>query len=138
MTSSENIIEVEYPDIEGFKLKLAYLTRDDLMKIRKQCLTFKFNKRTRQREEDTDSDKFLEIYSKEVIKGWHGLTIGNLVEFLPVNISEIANPGELIPYSEEEALDLLKNSSVFDQYITDCMNDFELFSIQKKEKTEKN
>ena len=56
--AQETTIEVEYPEIDGFIISLAYLNRDDLMKIRNKSLTYKFNKRTRQREEEIDNDKF--------------------------------------------------------------------------------
>ena len=53
---------IEFPDIEGFEVHLRFLSREDLIKIRNQALTFKFNKRTRQREEEVDNDRFLEGY----------------------------------------------------------------------------
>ncbi len=48
------------------------------------------------------------------------------------------DPEENIEYDEEDALELLKNSTIFDQFITDCMNDFEQFSKKKTEEDEKN
>ena len=38
----------------------------------------------------------------------------------------------------EDAIELLKNSTIFDQFITDSMNDFEQFSKKKKEQDAKN
>jgi len=81
----EKIIEVEFPDSDGFLVKLSYVGRDKLMKIRNRALVFKFNKRTRQREEEVDNDKFLEEYSREVIRGWKGLTIRELARILPID-----------------------------------------------------
>lgn len=128
---------VEFPDIEGFELNLHYLNREELLKIRKASLTYKFNKRTRQREEEVDNDKFLEHYSAKVIKEWKGLRIKHLPLLMPVDISSM-NGDELIDYTEEEALDLLKNSTVFDQFITDMLGDFEQFSRSKQEDDVKN
>jgi hypothetical protein len=48
------------------------------------------------------------------------------------------NTEEIIPYSEEEALDLMQNSTLFDQFITDTMSDFEQFSKTKVETDIKN
>ena len=107
------------------------------MKIRNRSLTFKFNKRTRQREEEIDNDKFLEAYSEKAIKGWKGLKAKHLPDLLPVDISNMDSE-ELIEYNEDEALELLKNSTVFDQFVTDCMNDYEQFSKKKEEEDEKN
>lgn len=128
---------VEFPEIDGFEIHLVYLTREDLMKIRNRALTYKFNKRTRQREEDVDNDKFLEAYAERAIKGWKGLKVKHLPVLLPVDISSL-DGDENVDYTEDDALDLLKNSTIFDQFITDCMNDFEQFSKKKQEEDVKN
>jgi len=135
--AQETTIEVEYPDIDGFIISLAYLNRDDLMKIRNRSLSYKFNKRTRQREEEVDNDKFLEEYTKKAIKGWKGLYVKDLPQLLPIDM-ENADPNEAIEYNETEALELIKNSTVFDQFITDSMQDYEQFTIEKKEQEIKN
>ena len=107
------------------------------MKIRNQALVYKFNKRTRQREEEVDNDKFVEAYCERVIKGWKGLKVKHLPKLLPVDISSMKVDDD-IPYSGEEALELLKNSSIFDQFITDTVNDLDRFSVQKRETDLKN
>ncbi len=137
LVAKETTSWVEFPDIEGFEVELVYLNREDLMKIRNRSLTFKFNKRTRQREEEIDNDKFLEAYSEKAIKGWKGLKAKHLPDLLPVDISNMDSE-ELIEYNEDEALELLKNSTVFDQFVTDCMNDYDQFSKKKAEEDEKN
>ena len=128
---------IEFPDIDGFEVNLRFLSREDVVKIRNQALTFKFNKRTRQREEEIDNDRFLEAYSEKAILGWRGLKVKHLPMLLPVDISG-ANPDELVEWSEEEAKDLLQSSSIFDQFITDAMNDFEQFSKKKADEAAKN
>jgi hypothetical protein len=128
---------VEFPDIEGFEVNLRFLTREDLVKIRGQSLQYKFNKRTRQREEEVDSDKFLEAYAEKAVADWKGLKCKHLPLLLPVDISSM-DPEENIEYSIAEALELLKNSTIFDQFVTDTMNDFEQFSKKKVETNSKN
>ena len=49
-----------------------------------------------------------------------------------------ANPNEEVTYNETEALELIKNSTVFDQFITDSMQDYEKFTIEHKEQEIKN
>jgi hypothetical protein len=135
--ATETVVDVEFPDIEGFIISLVYLNREDLVKIRNQSLTFKFNKRTRQREEEIDNDKFLAAYTEKAIKDWKGLKVKHLPMLLPVDISSMDSE-EDIEYSVEEARDLVTNSTIFDQFITDTMNEFEQFSITKRETDEKN
>ena len=137
LVTGDKTIDVEFPELDGFVVTISYVPREDLLKIRNQALVYKFNKRTRQREEEVDNDKFVEAYSERVIKGWKGLKVKHLPKLLPVDISNM-NSEDDIPYSGEEALDLLKNSSIFDQFITDTVNDIEKFSVQKKEAEIKN
>ena len=111
LMATETVVDVEFPDVDGFIISLVYLTREDLMKIRNQSLTFKINKRTRQREEEIDNDKFLEAYTIRAIKGWKGLQIKHLPMLLPVDISSM-NGDEYVEFSEDEALDLIKNSTI--------------------------
>jgi len=137
LIAKETSAWVEYPDIDGFEVNLTFLNRDDLVKVRNRSLTYKWNKRTRQREEEIDNDKFLEAYADKAIKGWKGLKVKHLPILMPVDISDMNGEDDIV-YSKEEALDLLKNSSIFDQFVTDSMNDFEQFSKKKKEIDTKN
>ena len=45
------------------------------------------------------------------------------------------NPEEFVDFTTEDAIELLRNSPVFDQFVTDTLNDFEQFSLKKKEET---
>ena len=54
---------------------------------------------------------FLEAYTKKAIRGWKGLRMKHLPNLLPVDLTG-ANLEEVIPYTEEEALDLIKSSTV--------------------------
>jgi len=137
LVTGDKTIDVEFPEIDGFVVTISYVPREDLMKIRNQALVYKFNKRTRQREEEVDNDKFVEAYCERVIKGWKGLKVKHLPKMLSVDISSMKADDD-IPYSGEEALELLKNSSIFDQFITDTVNDLEAFSVKKRETDLKN
>ena len=137
MIAEQSSVWVDYPDIDGFSVNLKYLTREDLMKIRNASLTYKFNKRTRQREEEVENDRFLENYAQKAIVGWKGLKVKHMPALMPVDISGM-DVEEDIEYSNEDAIELLKNSTVFDQFITDAMNDFEQFSKKKAETDSKN
>ena len=113
MIADQSSVWVEYPDIDGFEINLKYLTREDLMKIRNASLTYKFNKRTRQREEEVDNDRFLENYAEKAILGWKGLKVKHMPALIPVDISGMDGEDD-IEYSSDDAIELLKNSTVFD------------------------
>lgn len=134
----EKVTIVKYPEIPEFKVTMAFLSRDQLVKIRNKCTTKKYDKRSRQYEEDVDNDKFLKLYTKNVIKGWVGLKVKHLSKLLPVDLSKATNLEESIDFSDEEAYDLVKNSSEFDQFLTDTLNDLENFEEEDKEEEAKN
>ena len=81
MTPSKTV-SIDFPDMEGFTVQLTYLAREELLKVRSQCLKQKFNKKTRAFEEALDEDRFLEVYVKEVIKGWKGFMYKYLIKNL--------------------------------------------------------
>lgn len=137
MLVKETSTWVEYPDIDGFEVNLRYITREDLLKIRNSSLTYKFNKRTRQKEEEVDSAKFIELYAEKAIAGWRGLKIKHLPLLVPVDITGM-NPNETVEYTPEDAVEMLKNSTTFDQFVSDTLNDFEQFSRKKAEEDSKN
>jgi len=60
LIASDREVELEHPDasFEGFTVKLAYASKDDLKKIRDKCITLKFNKKTRQQEEEIDEEQY--------------------------------------------------------------------------------
>ena len=137
MLVKETTTWVEVPDVDGFEVNLRYITREDLLKVRNASLTYKFNKVTRQKEEEVDSNKFIKNYAEKAIVGWRGLKVKHLPLLLPADISGL-NAEEVIEYSEEEAVELLKNSTLFDQFVSDTLNDFEQFSRNKSEEDIKN
>lgn len=133
----EKAIEVEYPDIDGFKIEIVYLSRDVLAKIRNKSLKVKFNRVSRQKEEEVDNDLFLRNYSDRVIKGWSGLKIKHLPKLLACDIKGM-NGEDLVPHTPDDAHDLLKNSIDFDRFITDTLNDLDAFNSTKNETEIKN
>ena len=123
-------VGIEFPGMEGFEIKLTYLAREELLKLRNRSVKQVLNKRTRAYEEQLDNDKFLEEYSKAVIKGWSGLKYKYLEELLLVDTSEV-DPNENLEYNQENAEILLKNSGDFDTWVSDQLGDLENFTKSK-------
>ena len=119
MTPSKTV-SLEFPGYEGLTVDLCYLAREELLKLRKKCLTTKFNRSTHQPEEELNDEKFLEEYCKSVIKGWKGLKFSYLEEFLLVDISDFT-PNDELPHTKENAELLMRNSTVFDNWVTNTI-----------------
>lgn len=120
-------VEVEFPGFDGFKIQLAFLSRDTLVSIRKKSVKTTFNNRTRQPTEELDDKLFLKLYTNAAIKGWSGFKYKYLNELAPTNISE-ADFGKELPYSEENALTLMEASSAFDSFVSDTVSDLSSFT----------
>ena len=129
MTPSKTV-SLEFPGYEGLTVDLCYLAREELLKLRKKCLTTKFNRSTHQPEEELNDEKFLEEYCKSVIKGWKGLKFSYLEEFLLVDISDFT-PNDELPHTKENAELLMRNSTVFDNWVTNTIGDLENFTGNK-------
>lgn len=129
MTPSKTVA-IEFPGMEGFEIDLCYLAREELLKLRKKCITTKFNRKTHQPEEVLDEEKFLTEYSAAVIKGWKGLKMSYLEELLLVD-TEGLDPDSELPYNAEEAEILMRNSNTFDTWTTEAVGDLENFTKNK-------
>lgn len=123
-------VEVDFPGLEGFTVKLTYLAREELLKLRNKSVSQKFNKKTRAYEEQLDNDKFLTEYCKAIIKGWKGLKYKYLEELLLVDISQL-DPEEELVWNNENAELLMKNSSDFDEWVSETVGELENFTKTK-------
>jgi hypothetical protein len=129
MTPSKTV-SIDFPGFTGMQVDLCYLAREELLKLRKKCVTTKYDKKTRQPEEVLDEDKFLVEYCKSVIKGWSGLKYRYLEELLLVDVSQF-DPNDELPYTAENAELLMKNSTTFDTWVTESVGDLENFTGNK-------
>ena len=129
MTPSKTV-QVDFPGYKDFRVLVCYLAREELVKLRKKCMTTKFNKRTHQPEEELNEEKFLKEYCKAVIRGWSGFKYSYLEELLLVDISDF-DPNDELPYTEDNAETLMKNSDGFDTWLTETASDLENFTKSK-------
>tara|TARA_B000000532_G_scaffold239485_1_gene229083 strand:- start:624 stop:1046 length:423 start_codon:yes stop_codon:yes gene_type:complete len=129
MTPSKTVT-LEYPGFPEFSVDVTYLAREELLKLRKRCVTTKFNRKTRQPEEELNEDLFLVEYVKAVIQGWTGLKFRYLEELLLVDVSAY-EPDDELPFTHDNAELLMKNSGDFDTWITEVVGDLENFTGNK-------
>ena len=118
-------VEVEYPGMPGFKVNLAFLSRETLLNIRKKSTKTSF--KNRQASEEFNEDLFLQLYVENAIKGWTGFKLTYLEQLAPVDLSGQDMNSEL-EYTAENALYLMKNSSNFDGFISEQVSDLGNFS----------
>ena len=126
----EKNIEIEYPGAEDFNVTLTFLGKDALSKIRTKATITKINKRTRQPEEELDTELFTKVYIAAVLKSWSGFKYKYVGELIPADLSNV-DPEDELEYSEENARLLLKHSSEFDNWVAEIVGDLQNFTKTK-------
>jgi len=128
---------VEFPGLSGFEVELANLSRKELVNLRKKCTINKFNRKTRQFEDELNDEKFVKEFSKATVQNWKGLKLEFLEDLLLVDLKG-QDPKKELEYSEDNALQLVENSSEFDNWLNEVVFDLENFrSKEQKPNTEK-
>jgi hypothetical protein len=118
-------VEVEYPGMSDFTIKLGFMSRETLINLRKKATKNTF--KNRQVQDEFNEDLFLELYVDAAIKGWNGLKFSYVNLLVPVDVSAF-DPEDSLAYSKENALMLMKNSSQFDNFISEQVNDLANFT----------
>lgn len=119
-------VEVDFPGLDGFKINVSFLSREELIKLRKK--SSKVVLKNRQTSEELNEELFLKLYVEATIKGWTGLKYKYLEQLLLVDISKVKDPETCMTFSVENALVLMKNSSDFDAFISDTVSDLQVFT----------
>ena len=125
---------VEFPGLDDFEVELANLSRKELVALRKRCTTNKFNRKTRAFEESLDDDKFLTEFTNATVKGWRGLKLKYLEDLVLVELG--TNDGNtLLPYTNDNAVQLVENSNEFDNWLNEVVFDLDHFRSAEQAKT---
>ena len=125
---------VEFPGLDGFEVELANLSRKELIALRKRCTQNKFNRKTRAFEEVLDDDKFVKEFTEATVKSWKGLKLSYLEDLVLVELGS-NDPNVLLPYTSENAQQLVENSNEFDNWLNEVVFDLEHFRSAEQAKT---
>ena len=125
---------VEFPGLIGFEVELANLSRKELTNLRKKCTINKFNRKTRQFDDELNDEKFIVEFTKSTVKNWKGLQLGYLQDLLLVDLKGQDEKAEM-EFSEENAQSLVENSTEFDNWLNEVVFDLENFRSHEQGKT---
>ena len=121
---------IEMEGFDGFEVKVAYLSRDELNKIRNNVTRVSWSPKTRQKEETLDSELFISEFVKACVVDWKGFTLDHASRLLPLDIPEGTDLSTEVEFTPEEAVALASNSNVFDAWLNDVI--FDLANFQRK------
>lgn len=158
---TEQVKEFEYPyGSLGFYVMIAFGSRFILNQIRQLAAEPYTDRRTRTREEKLNDEKLQLGYAERIVKGWKGLTVEKLENFIPGTVDEAIaqyeeaakeNPDIKVPsveeiksveveYSVETAAQVLGNSIDFMNWIVDIAGEAKNYAkvAERKEKEYEN
>ena len=124
----------EFPGLDGFEVELANLSRKELTNLRKKCTINKFNRKTRQFEDELNDEKFVIEFTKATVKNWKGLKLEYLEDLLLVDLKD-QDPTKEMEFSVDNALVLVENSTEFDNWLNEVVFDLENFRSKQQGNT---
>lgn len=138
LTRDKKVEEFEFPGLEGFKVQLCMLSKNYIQRLIAKSTKTTYDKKNYQPREEFDNDKFLELFTKEVVKGWEGLKASYLPDLLLADISQIENPDEVyLDYSQENAVDLMTKSTDFERWVNTVTSDLGNFNKPQSKESSK-
>lgn len=127
MLLPEKVVTFEFPGCEGLSFDLAFLSKESNQALYKKCQRTKFD-RNRNEVEDFDDVLFLKLYVKSIVKSWSGFKLIYLNELL---LADVGDQGEEeLDFSDDNALELMKNSVVFDNWVSGVISDLGNFTTK--------
>lgn len=125
----EKTVTFEFPGCEGLTFDLTFLSKESNQKLVKKCTRPVVDSKTRQTREEFDSDLFLKLYVSAIVKGWSGFKLKYLKELVLVEVPKNQEE-ELLDYSDDNALELMKNSTIFDNWVSGVIEDISNFTTK--------
>lgn len=127
-TNTESMTAVvEYRD--GIKFKLRFISRSTLSRIGQLCVVWKYNDKTRQRQQHLDNDKYAAEFCRQAVIGWEGVTLRKLANLMPLDLSQVPaeDQDKDLPFDVDNLLVLVKNAYELDNFLQDTAVDIKMF-----------
>jgi len=130
-------VTLDFPQVKGGKITISRISADRLMEIREKSTIGKtLNPTTKMLEDNIDNEKFLKMYSDDVIDSWSGLKAKDLKNLMLCNIPKGKEEADVLPTKDNKYM-LMNKSTLIDTFITDVLQSVSLFNDQYEEEQEK-
>lgn len=124
-------VEFDFPGLEGFKVTLCYQSRSAIRKLQEKCQVQKFDDESGLPYQTLDMEQYNKEYTKSTIVGWTGLTVEKAAKLMLIDESMVEDPTTEIEYDAETAVLLVKESSKFDNWVTEKLTKIDNFRAGK-------
>ena len=120
-------VTAEFPGLEGFEVKVAFVSREASTKLREAATVTKIDSKLKMPVQELDQDIFIEKFVASAIKGWTGFKYKYLSDLMLVDLSSVEDTEKELEFTLENAVELLKGSQAFDTWINEVIFDLERF-----------
>lgn len=77
---------VEHPDIPGFEVEVAFVGKQEMLRIVDTCTKRVWNSATRQNENQLSREKVAQHWAEKVVRSWKGLTLEKFQKLYPISL----------------------------------------------------
>ena len=128
----DTVAWIKYPELDGFEVKIKYLSKKDLLALGKRCTVKQMDvQNPGQTKEDIDQDQYRKLVAKEVLLDWKGLTIAGAKVL--ISLGEDFDDAEEVEATEDNKKLLLEESINFDSWFQNVMSSLTHFRAKKTE-----
>lgn len=128
-------VEIEYPEIPGFEVEIAFVGKQHMIKIVESCTKRTWNREERRIEEELDRKKVAEHWANNVVLSWKGLTCTGFKKLYPIDVPE-DKKNALVESTVENRIAVLWNCADFENWVLAIATSPEYFKDVRK-RTEK-
>ena len=127
LIANEKTISIPFPGLKGFEITIKYISKSVLVKLGEKCTIIGFDPKTSKATSELDNELFTKMYTEKTLLDWKGLKYKYLEDLLLGNEGQLPEEG-CLPFTQDNALALIKNSTGFDTWLTSVMSDISLFN----------
>jgi hypothetical protein len=129
--TSDKKVLAEFRD--GFKVEIRYTPRGRVQRIVEESMVTEMDPRTFTQKTRRDNDKFFTLMATEIVIGWSGLSAKVLRSMI-----EMEDYPDELPYSIEDAAELLAKAYDFDAWVQNIATHLECFDTARRAAETKN
>jgi hypothetical protein len=129
---SERKIWVPYKG--AFEVEIRHIPRDHSRQISQACQKREWDVDTAQYLTALDKEKFYDVLSREVLTNWRGLT----PDVLRMLVDMKKYPESEVPYSPEDAAELLQRVEGFDVWVQNIARNLDHYEADRRAGETKN
>lgn len=124
--------KVEFKDT-GIIIEVRYVSRAELQRISRTCVTQKYEKSSNRREPSVDGAQFAAKFTERAVIGWSGATPAKLSKLIPLDTAKLtpAQLNEELPFDKDNFSVLLANAFDLDAFLQETATDLTNFEQDK-------